>query len=143
MANPVDHDAIHPSDGGHSNLLAPSYRTEQSGAAAFETTCMAIRGWPRCCAWRPRALLQRHPCWCRHATPHARMELPPLSQSPDRHDKTIGICVLLSFCDWHPIGRLNRSTDQIMLACQPRLRITAKTWHMTNLRVLFPMVLLV
>ena len=67
------------------------------------------------------ALLQRHPCSCRHATPRARMELPRPPRSPDRHDKTIGVCVSLSSFDRHPIGRLNRSTGQ-KLGGQPLRR---------------------
>ena len=71
------------------------------------------------------ALLQRHPCSRRHATPRARMELPRPPRSPDRHDKTIGVCVSSSSFDRHPIGRLNRSTGQ-KLACQPRVRIRTR-----------------
>ena len=48
LTNPVDHDAAHTSRGGRFNSLAPSHRFAQSGAAAFEPTCMAIRGWPHC-----------------------------------------------------------------------------------------------
>ena len=46
--NQVDHDVVHPSRGGRSNSLAPSRRFGKSNGAAFEATCMAIRGWPRC-----------------------------------------------------------------------------------------------
>ena len=48
QTNPVNHDTARPSCDGRSNSLAPSCHTEQSGTAAFEPTCMAIRGWPHC-----------------------------------------------------------------------------------------------
>ena len=68
------------------------------------------------------ALLQRHLCSRRHATPRAQMELLRPPRSPDRHDKIIDVCVVSYSFDWHPIGRLNQRTGQ-MLARQPRLRI--------------------
>ena len=39
------------------------------------------------------ALLQRHPCSCRHAMPRARMALPRPLRSPDRNDKTFDVFV--------------------------------------------------
>ena len=41
------------------------------------------------------ALLQRHPCSRRHATPCARMELPWLPRLLDRQNKTISVLVRL------------------------------------------------
>ena len=71
------------------------------------------------------ALLQRHSCSRCHVTPRARMELPRPPRSPDRHDKTIGVCVSLSAFDRHPVGHLNRSTGQ-KLACELRLCIRTR-----------------
>ena len=78
------------------------------------------------------ALLQRHPCSRRHATPRARMELPRPPRSPDRHVKTIGVCVSSSAFDRHPVGRLNRSTGQ-KLACEPRLRMRTRDLERSNI----------
>ena len=58
------------------------------------------------------ALLQRHPCSRRHATPRARMALPRPPRLPDRHDKMIGVCVSLSSFKQLPACRLNQSTGK-------------------------------
>ena len=50
LENPVDHSAVHPSRSGNSSSLPPSRHFGQLGAAAFALTCVAILGWPRCCA---------------------------------------------------------------------------------------------
>ena len=57
-------------------------------------------------------LLQRHLCSHRPATPRAWMELPHPPHSPDRHDKTFGMCVSSSSFGRLPSGHLNRNTGQ-------------------------------
>ena len=78
------------------------------------------------------ALLQRHPCSRRHATPRARMELLRPPRSPDRHDKTVGMCVLSSSFERHLSGRLNRSTGR-KLACQPLRRRRLRDLERSNI----------
>ena len=68
------------------------------------------------------AQLQRHPCSRRHATARARMALPRPPRSPDRHAKTIGVCVSSSAFERCLAGRLNQGTSQ-KLGCEPLRRI--------------------